>query len=171
MKPSSAAATSVRRDLLRDEGGTDIRGGEIMSAVKFFGFAALRAAAVFIITAMFTTAALGDEVVIARADHFSSTDDSEFLSVEAKSSDDDGVTLTVELDAGPGTAIGDGGSVEAPGASDPLSRRVRAASPDRARVVPGIRGAAANEADERGVASATGRRRALTWAQRLKREQ
>jgi hypothetical protein len=43
------------------------------------------------------------------------------------------------------------------------------ASPDRARVVPGIRGAAANEADERGVASATGRRRALTWAQRLKR--
>ncbi|WP_344369755.1 M14 family metallopeptidase [Agromyces tropicus] len=51
-----------------------------------------------------------DEVVIARADYFTSTDDTEFLSVEAKSSDADAADLTVEWDAGPGTAIGDGGS-------------------------------------------------------------
>jgi hypothetical protein len=40
------------------------------------------------------------------------------------------------------------------------------ASPDRARVVPRTRAAAANEC---GVAPATDRQRALTWAQRLKR--
>jgi hypothetical protein len=40
------------------------------------------------------------------------------------------------------------------------------ASPDRARIVPKTRAAAANE---RGEASATDRQRALTWAQRLKR--
>ena len=43
------------------------------------------------------------------------------------------------------------------------------ASPDRARVVPGTRAAAANQANECGHASATDRQRALTWAQRLKR--
>jgi hypothetical protein len=42
------------------------------------------------------------------------------------------------------------------------------ASPDRAQVVPGTH-AAANKAHERGEASGTDRRRALTWAQRLKR--
>ncbi|WP_353816276.1 M14 family metallopeptidase [Agromyces sp. SYSU T00266] len=51
-----------------------------------------------------------DEVVIARADYFTSTGDTEFLSVEAKSSDAAAADLTVEWDAGPGTAIGDGGS-------------------------------------------------------------
>jgi hypothetical protein len=42
------------------------------------------------------------------------------------------------------------------------------ASPDRAQVVPGTH-AAANKAHERGEASGTDRRRALMWAQRLKR--
>lgn len=51
-----------------------------------------------------------DSVVIARADYFTSTGDTEFLSVEAKSSDGAAADLTVEWDAGPGTAIGDGGS-------------------------------------------------------------
>ena len=50
-----------------------------------------------------------DDVVIARANHFTSVDDSEFLSVEAKSTDAAAATLTVEWDAGAGTAIGDGG--------------------------------------------------------------
>ncbi|WP_353828794.1 M14 family metallopeptidase [Agromyces sp. SYSU T0242] len=53
-----------------------------------------------------------DEVVIARADYFTSTGDTEFLSVEAKSSLEDAADLTVEWDAGPGTAIGDGGSAQ-----------------------------------------------------------
>jgi Putative transposase/Transposase zinc-binding domain len=43
------------------------------------------------------------------------------------------------------------------------------ASPDRARVVPGTRSAAANKAKPCGEPSATDRQRALTWAQRLKR--
>jgi hypothetical protein len=42
------------------------------------------------------------------------------------------------------------------------------ASPDRAQVVPGTH-ASANMSHERGEASGTDRRRALTWAQRLKR--
>jgi hypothetical protein len=53
-----------------------------------------------------------DQVLIARADYFTSTDDAEFLSVEAKSTDGAAADLTVEWDAGPGTAIGDGGSAE-----------------------------------------------------------
>jgi hypothetical protein len=40
------------------------------------------------------------------------------------------------------------------------------ASPDRARIVPSIYAAAANE---RGEVSATDRQRAMSWAQRLKR--
>ena len=43
------------------------------------------------------------------------------------------------------------------------------ASPDRARVVPKTRAAAANKANGCGEASATDRQRSLTWAQRLKR--
>jgi hypothetical protein len=43
------------------------------------------------------------------------------------------------------------------------------ASPDRARIVPKTRAAAANRAKDSGEASAAGRQRALTWAQRLKR--
>lgn len=43
------------------------------------------------------------------------------------------------------------------------------ASPDRARVVPGTRSAAANKAKPCGEPLATDRQRALTWAQRLKR--
>ncbi len=43
------------------------------------------------------------------------------------------------------------------------------ASPDRARVVPRTRTAAANQARECGEPSATDRQRPLTWAQRLKR--
>jgi hypothetical protein len=53
-----------------------------------------------------------DTVVIARADYFTSTGDSEFLSVEAKSTDGAAADLTVAWDAGPGTEIGDGGSAE-----------------------------------------------------------
>ena len=43
------------------------------------------------------------------------------------------------------------------------------ASPDRARVVPKARVAAANRANECGAAAAGDRQRCLTWAQRLKR--
>ncbi len=43
------------------------------------------------------------------------------------------------------------------------------ASPDRARIVPRTRAAAANQASQRGEPSATARQRRLTWAQRLKR--
>ena len=43
------------------------------------------------------------------------------------------------------------------------------ASPDRARIVPGTRTAAANQASQRDEPSATDRQRGLTWAQRLKR--
>jgi hypothetical protein len=43
------------------------------------------------------------------------------------------------------------------------------ASPDRARVVPGTRAAAAGQAVESGEPSAADRQRSLTWAQRLKR--
>ena len=43
------------------------------------------------------------------------------------------------------------------------------ASPDRTRVVPGTRRAAANKAKLCGEPSATDRQRALAWAQRLKR--
>lgn len=43
------------------------------------------------------------------------------------------------------------------------------ASPDRARVVPKTRAAAADKANECGERSATDRQRGLTWAQRLKR--
>jgi hypothetical protein len=43
------------------------------------------------------------------------------------------------------------------------------ASPDRARVVPRTRAAAADESNERAEASGNNRQRALTWAQRLKR--
>src|SRR5690606_38561395 len=43
------------------------------------------------------------------------------------------------------------------------------ASPDRARVVPGTRAAAAKKVTKCGEPSATARQRALTWAQRLKR--
>ena len=43
------------------------------------------------------------------------------------------------------------------------------ASPDRARVVPGTRAAAAGQAVESGEPSAAARQRSLTWAQRLKR--
>jgi hypothetical protein len=43
------------------------------------------------------------------------------------------------------------------------------ACPDRARVVPGTRAAAACNANERSEASAADRQRSLTWAQRLKR--
>jgi hypothetical protein len=45
----------------------------------------------------------------------------------------------------------------------------RTASPDRARVVPKTRAAAAKRPDQRGEASASARQRALTWSQRLKR--
>ncbi|MBY5162700.1 M14 family metallopeptidase [Salsipaludibacter albus] len=50
-----------------------------------------------------------DTVVIARADRFTSLG-TPYLSVEAKSTDLNTVTLTVEWDAGAGTEIGDGGS-------------------------------------------------------------
>jgi hypothetical protein len=43
------------------------------------------------------------------------------------------------------------------------------ASPDRARVVPRTRPAAAGKAVESGEPSAADRQRSLTWAQRLKR--
>ena len=43
------------------------------------------------------------------------------------------------------------------------------ASPDRARVVPGTRAAAARNSNETGETSAADRQRSLTWAQRLKR--
>lgn len=43
------------------------------------------------------------------------------------------------------------------------------ASPDRARIVPGIRAAAAASAGEGGAVSTSDRQRSLTWAQRLKR--
>jgi len=43
------------------------------------------------------------------------------------------------------------------------------ASPDRARIVPGPRAAAASRASQRGPAAAADRQRNLTWAQRLKR--
>ena len=43
------------------------------------------------------------------------------------------------------------------------------ASPDRARIVPGPRTAAANQASQSDELSATDRQRGLTWAQRLKR--
>jgi len=43
------------------------------------------------------------------------------------------------------------------------------ASPDRARIVPGARAAAASRASQRGPAAAADRQRNLTWAQRLKR--
>jgi len=43
------------------------------------------------------------------------------------------------------------------------------ASPDRARIVPGARTAAANQASQSDELSATDRQRGLTWAQRLKR--
>ncbi len=57
-----------------------------------------------------------DTVVIARADYFTSTNDSQFLSVEAKTSDGTSPasanpTMTLRWDAGPGTEIGDGGQV------------------------------------------------------------
>ena len=50
-----------------------------------------------------------DTVVVARADRFTSLGD-QYLSVEAKSTDLQDADLTVEWDAGEGTAIGDGGS-------------------------------------------------------------
>lgn len=43
------------------------------------------------------------------------------------------------------------------------------ASPDRARIVPRTHAVAATAATERGEAAATGRQKAMTWAQRLKR--
>jgi hypothetical protein len=43
------------------------------------------------------------------------------------------------------------------------------ASPDRARVVPGVRAAAANNTNDCGEVSAIARQRSLSWAQRLKR--
>jgi hypothetical protein len=43
------------------------------------------------------------------------------------------------------------------------------ACPDRARVVPGTRAAAARNTNDCGEASAADRQRSLTWAQRLKR--
>jgi len=52
-----------------------------------------------------------DTVVIARADRFTSLGD-QYLSVEAKSTEEQAVDLTVEWDAGEGTEIGDGGSAE-----------------------------------------------------------
>lgn len=50
-----------------------------------------------------------DTVVIARADRFTSLGD-QYLSVEAKSTDEQAAGLTVEWDAGEGTEIGDGGT-------------------------------------------------------------
>ncbi|MBY5162699.1 M14 family zinc carboxypeptidase [Salsipaludibacter albus] len=52
-----------------------------------------------------------DTVVVARADRFTSLGD-QYLSVEAKSTEEQAVDLTVEWDAGEGTEIGDGGSAE-----------------------------------------------------------
>ncbi len=52
-----------------------------------------------------------DTVVVARADRFVSLGD-QYLSVEAKSTDEQAATLTVEWDAGEGTEIGDGGSAQ-----------------------------------------------------------
>lgn len=51
-------------------------------------------------------------------------------------------------------------------APDPLSRMFAPASPDRG---PGRVQTRATEAGDRGEVSATGRQRALTWAQRLRR--
>lgn len=52
-----------------------------------------------------------DHVVVARADYFVSQG-TEYISVEAKSSDQTGADLTIEWDAGPGSDFGDGGSAE-----------------------------------------------------------
>src|SRR5690606_16180376 len=58
---------------------------------------------------------------------------------------------------------------QAPRELNSLSRRVRSASPDRSRIVPGTRAAAAKKARACGEPSASDRQRAMTWAQLLKR--